>query len=71
MCSGWQIRRIIIGAALVYLAVPLLLGQAAPDAQRVIDAIRNGRVYSVIDALATPGSLTFTATSGSQTARQT
>ena len=31
----------------------------------LIDAIRSGRVYSVIDALATPGSLTFSATSGS------
>lgn len=46
-----------------------LSGQADSDAFRVIDAIRNGRVYSVIDALATPGSLTFTATSGSRTAQ--
>ena len=46
-----------------------LSGQADSDAQRVIDAIRNGRVYTVIDALATPGSLTFTATSGAQTAQ--
>lgn len=43
-----------------------LAGDAAADAGRVIDAIRNGRVYSVIDALAAPGSLTFSATSGSQ-----
>jgi hypothetical protein len=46
-----------------------LSGQAESDAFRVIDAIRNGRAYSVIDALATPGSLTFTATSGSRTAQ--
>jgi hypothetical protein len=46
-----------------------LSGQADSDARRLIDAIRNGRVYSVIDALATPGSLTFTATNGSQTAQ--
>ena len=30
-------------------------GDAAADARRLIDAIRSGRVYSVIDALATPG----------------
>jgi hypothetical protein len=41
---------------------------ATADAARVIGAIRDGRVYSVIDALATPGSLSFTATSGSQSA---
>jgi hypothetical protein len=46
-----------------------LSGDAAADASRVMTAIRNGRVYSVIDALATPGGLTFTATSGSQSAQ--
>ena len=46
-----------------------LSGQAEIDARRVIEAIRNGHVYSVIDALATPGSLTFTATSGGRTAQ--
>ncbi|MBY0494277.1 MAG: CehA/McbA family metallohydrolase [Cyanobacteria bacterium] len=46
-----------------------LSGDAAADAAGVLAAIRAGRVYSVIDALATPGSLTFTATSGSETAR--
>ena len=39
------------------------------DAGAVLDAIRNGHVYSVIDALATPGSLTFSATSGSRSAQ--
>jgi hypothetical protein len=42
---------------------------AAADAGRLIAAIRNGRVYTVIDALAAPGSLSFTATSGSLTAQ--
>jgi hypothetical protein len=42
---------------------------ASADARRLFEAIRAGRVYSVIDALATPGALTFTATSGSQAAR--
>lgn len=46
-----------------------LSGQADIDARRVIEAIRNGHVYSVIDALATPGGLTFTATSGARTAQ--
>ena len=41
---------------------------AAADAERLLSAIRNGRVYTVIDALATPGSLSFTATSGSRSA---
>ena len=45
-----------------------LSGQPATDARRVIEAIRRGHVYSVIDALATPGSLAFTATSGARTA---
>jgi hypothetical protein len=45
-----------------------LSGDAAADAARIIEAIRNGRVYSVIDALASPGRLTFSATSGSQSA---
>ena len=52
----------------VVLDAPLA-GDAAADAARVLDAIRDGRVYSVIDALATPGGLTFTATSGSQSAQ--
>ena len=46
-----------------------LSGQAEVDARRVVEAIRSGHVYGVIDALATPGSLTFTATSGARTAR--
>lgn len=44
-------------------------GDAAADARGVLDAIRQGRVYSVIDAIATPGSLSFSATSGSRSAR--
>ena len=51
----------------VVLDAPLS-SDAAGDASRVIEAIRSGHVYSVIDALATPGSLSFTATSGSQSA---
>jgi hypothetical protein len=42
---------------------------AAADAARLLTAIRNGRVYTVIDALATPGGLSFSATSGSRTAQ--
>lgn len=51
----------------VVLDAPLSL-DAARDAARLIRALRQGRVYSVIDALATPGSLSFTAASGTQTA---
>jgi hypothetical protein len=46
-----------------------LSGNAATDAARVTDAIRQGRVYTVVDGLATPGSLSFTASSGSQAGR--
>jgi hypothetical protein len=51
----------------VVLDAPLA-GDAATDARRVSAAIRDGRVYSVIDALASPGALTFTAASGSGSA---
>lgn len=43
-------------------------GDAGTDAKTLIDALRNGRLYSVIDALASPGGLLLTATSGSRTA---
>jgi hypothetical protein len=43
-------------------------GDAAADAGRILRAIRGGRLYTVIDALATPGSLSFTATSGETSA---
>lgn len=43
-------------------------GDAAQDAAALLAAIRKGRVYSVISALATPGGLTLTASSGSGTA---
>jgi hypothetical protein len=51
----------------VVLDAPLS-GDAANDARAVSDAIRAGHLYSVIDALATPGSLSFTATSGAESA---
>jgi hypothetical protein len=43
-------------------------GQPAQDAATLLAALRNGRVYSVIDALASPGGLTLTASSGSRSA---
>jgi hypothetical protein len=43
-------------------------GRAADDAGRLLTALRNGRLYSVIDGLASPGALSFTATSGARTA---
>jgi hypothetical protein len=45
-----------------------LSGDAAADAARILRAVREGRLYSVIDALASPGSLSFTATSGETSA---
>jgi hypothetical protein len=52
----------------VVLDAPLS-GDAALDARVLLDAVRAGHVYGVIDALASPGSLLFTASSGSQFAR--
>ena len=45
-----------------------LSGNADADAARLLTAIRGGHVYSVIDALASPGGLSFSATSGSRSA---
>ncbi len=44
-----------------------LSGDARQDADVVLAAIRDGRLYSVIDGLAGPGTLSFTATSGTTT----
>src|SRR6478735_3440648 len=45
-----------------------LSGDAAADGRQIVTAVRDGHVYGVIDSLATPGGLTFTATSGSASA---
>jgi hypothetical protein len=45
-----------------------LHGNAPEDASVVLDAIRSGRVFSTIDAIARPGLFTFAATSGSHQA---
>lgn len=45
-----------------------MTGDAAADAAAVIDAVRNGHVYSVVDALAGPAAMTFIAGTPSQSA---
>jgi hypothetical protein len=52
------------------ITLPLvqLHGNAAEDAGGVLEAIRSGRVYSTMDAVAAPASLAFTASSGSHEA---
>ena len=45
-----------------------LSGDAARDAENILTHIRLGRLYSVIDGLATPGAFDFTANSGDRTA---
>ncbi len=45
-----------------------LTGDAAADGSAVIGAIRAGRLYSTIDALARPAAMTITATSGTNRA---
>jgi hypothetical protein len=47
-----------------------LTGDAAADAVAVIGAIRGGRVFSVIDAIAAPASFSFAATTGAASATQ-
>lgn len=51
----------------VVLDAPLT-GNASTDAEAVLNALRRGHLYSVIDGLASPGGLSFTATSGSRIA---
>jgi hypothetical protein len=51
----------------VQLPVPLK-GDAVADAENVLTHLRLGRVYSVIDGLATPGAFEFAATSGDRKA---
>lgn len=43
-------------------------GNASEDADAVLDAIRHGRLFSTIDAIAGPAAFTFTASSGSHQA---
>ncbi len=52
------------------IAVPeiQLKGDAREDARKVVDAIRAGHVYSMVDALAAPGRFLFTASIGSHRA---
>lgn len=45
-----------------------LHGNATEDASMVLDAIRGGRIYSAIDAIASPAIFSLTATSGSHRA---
>jgi hypothetical protein len=52
------------------IALPgaMLTGNARADAAAVLEAIRGGRVYSTIDALAAPGLFSFAATAGNDRA---
>lgn len=45
-----------------------LTGDAAADARAVLEAIRNGGVYSTIDSIGGPAALSFTGTSGDRRA---
>lgn len=55
----------IFRALSITLVGAALTGDAARDAQRVLEAIGDGRVYSTIEALAGPAQFSFTATAGS------
>jgi hypothetical protein len=50
------------------LLAQALTGSARDDARLVLEAIRRGRVFTAIDAIAFPSSLEFTATDGAMTA---
>jgi hypothetical protein len=52
----------------VALPAASLSGDATSDSREVIRQIREGRVYTAIDAFAGPARLSFTATAGSRTA---
>lgn len=54
----------VFSALSVTLDGVVLLQEAASDAHTVLMALREGRVYSTIDGLATGGELRFTASSG-------
>jgi hypothetical protein len=54
----------------IALPATTLTGDAAADAATVIAAIRGGRVFSVIDAIAAPASFAFTATASTASAVQ-
>ncbi len=47
-----------------------LSGDAARDAGAIISALRAGRAYTAFDAIAGPGTLSFSAESGGETTRQ-
>ena len=47
-----------------------LTGDASQDADALLQAIRGGRLYTVVDAIATPPSFEFSATSGATTVHQ-
>lgn len=47
-----------------------LSGHAVADASRVVDAVRGGRVYTAIDALARPAAFDFSAEGAGGTAKQ-
>ena len=71
--GGWHLRLPSYEATFrtftnhVVLEAPLS-GSAAADGAALVDAIRRGRVYTVVDALAGPGGLSFSASSGSRQA---
>jgi hypothetical protein len=48
-----------------------LTGEARADGERVLDAIRHGRVFTVIDAIATPGYVELWASRGSPASEST
>lgn len=52
----------------VLLDAPMT-GNAQADASRLIDALRQGRAFTVIDGLATPGGLQFSGASGTHVAQ--
>jgi hypothetical protein len=71
--SGWHLRipgyEATFGTFSNHVVLEAALsGDARADSAALIEALRRGRVYSVIDGLATPGALSFSASSGSRDA---
>lgn len=72
--EGWHVRVPSYEAAFRTFGLRVRLdttlsGDPQRDAQDVLDRIRWGRVFTVVDGLATPGAFEFTATSGGQSAQ--
>jgi len=72
--EGWHLKVPTYEASFRAFSLRVLLdaplsGDPARDADDIVNRIRWGRTYTVVDGLATPGAFEFSATSGGRSAR--